>query len=133
MKKTFRWALLGAVILLCGCDRRETVNQRIARFRHESEVELQKCCEGVTGYRRILDKSIYRTNDNPAQWTGLAAVEDINELGGVQTMRIRLMFRQHADVDNVPHVYCFEDPNSIMERAFREGYKRGTQMTPAGR
>ena len=118
---------VAAMLMATGCDQRESRTKRAARFEREASQSLQEACERVVGYRRVLNSSIYRTNDNPAHWTAAATVEFINAHGGVDATNLPFYFRQHAGPDNSPHVQCFlREPTmeEIFDRAYREELKK---------
>ena len=119
--RTGLFGILG-LTLLVGCDSRESQERRAKRFEMEASQALREDCERVIGYRRTLNSSIHRTNDNPACWTASATVEFINALGGVEATNLSFYFRQHADFDNTPRVVCFlREPT--MEEIFIQAYQ----------
>lgn len=89
--------LLALVMPICSCSKpRES---QVSRFRREAKSAMGAYCTNMVGFSRLnstllLDftKDLKETED-PALWSGLAEVDYINKVGGVERTNINFRFR----------------------------------------
>ena len=90
--------LMGVMVLVMvavGCSHDETPRARATRLHEEAPVAFaQAITNGVVGWTRTINSSIFDSGDNPHLWTGEATVEFVNKVGGVERKDTYFAFSQ---------------------------------------
>lgn len=127
------FGFLFAVTLLCGCNKHKVELEQnrlalslaksnevvaeaqwLANSNREAEAlakMMPEITNSVIGLRTIIDYGVSAPDDNVSNWSGVAEVEYINHLGGVDRTNLSFCFREERyswSVSTNRFLMCYE-------------------------
>lgn len=85
----------------------QDMGKRHVDWRAEARAQaMQECTNAVVGLTKVVRLELRDSAGDPNQWTGVAAAEFVNRVGGVERTNVRLRYLYHRYEDGSHDLRC---------------------------